>query len=122
MEGGPSGRARIAQRAASFGGGLQVDIARQVHGGVRDAIAKVGPTGGVLAGVWRNDNASIVRPPGLSTTGMMSTTSMPGWAVCAPVPSRNPGEDAIVLYVSAPLMDPSRAIDPATARARLGMP
>ena len=81
---------------------------------VRDAITKVGPTGGVLAGVWRNDNASIVKPPGLSTTGMMSTVSMPGWAVCAPVPSRNPGEDAIVLYVSAPLVDPSRAIDPAT--------
>jgi class 3 adenylate cyclase len=88
---------------------------------VRDAVKKVGQNGGVLAGFWKADagQSGVVRSAGAAggvTKSAVHTAqqAIPGWAVCAPVPGRLPGEDQLALYASAPLPDAGRAVDLST--------
>jgi class 3 adenylate cyclase len=100
---------------------------------VRDAVKKVGQNGGVLAGFWKADamaktgefaatgsrfgSGGVVPDSKESaTSGVMklphnATASIPGWAVCAPVPPRGANEDQLALYVSAPMPDTGMGSD-----------
>lgn len=100
---------------------------------VRDAVRKVGQNGGVLAGFWKADamaktgefpaagtrfGSGVVAPSAKesATSGVMrlptqATGSVPGWAVCAPVPPRGANEEQLALYVSAPMPDSGMGAD-----------
>lgn len=91
---------------------------------VRDALKKVGQSGGVLAGFWKADagqsglhaayNANLGGPKlsGVNESAVRkSGFGAPGWAVCAPVQVKGQDGEQLALYVSAPFPDPGRALD-----------
>jgi class 3 adenylate cyclase len=101
---------------------------------VRDALKQVGQNGGVLAGIWKSEGQSGIHAPlgsvlknptstsGVLKSGLHSSITMPGWAVCAPVRVRTAHDEQLALYVSAPMPDPGRelnlATDPGVAQAQ----